>query len=128
MEQNPAWHEIIEDHRGKRVLARRAREGAKSEQDELAMSVFVETIALFEREVEPHFLREESGIFPALEALGERSIVERARAEHDAIREMLRAARPHAPRAALLLLAESLERHVDFEERDMVAVMRARLR
>jgi hypothetical protein len=120
MRRHEALHALSSDHHHTLVLARRAREAAHAKDDAVPPAVLNEVVDRFAREIEPHFFhREERGLIPALERAGEFVLSSRATAEHRAMRDIIATANAHSARTTLLAIAEALERHVRFEEREL---------
>ncbi len=69
----------------------------------------------FERELEPHFQKEEQGLLPALRAVGEHALVERTQREHQTMRDMMAELDPKN----LLRFAQLLSDHIRFEENEL---------
>jgi hemerythrin-like domain-containing protein len=106
---------LSDDHHRALVLARRIGLAAKQEPDALTKT-WDELRQRFARELEPHFRVEEERLFPQLESTGELALVQRARADHVRLRELVHT-EPDAVVAAQF--AQLLHRHVRFEEREL---------
>lgn len=113
MKRHPFLKPLSDDHHGALVLSRRIELAVDQPPDELAKT-WEDLRQRFAREHEPHFRVEEEWLFPQLETAGEAELVERARADHAALRELVGTA-PDADVAARF--AELLHDHVRFEER-----------
>jgi len=117
MKRRPWLRPLSDDHHGALVLARRVRRAAQQARSASALAkLWSEVAARFAAELEPHFAVEERWLFRALEAAGETALPARALADHARLRDLVRA-EPTA--AAALELAERLESHVRFEEREL---------
>ena len=117
MKRHPHLQPLSDDHHGALVLARRTRLAAKRCRDrgELA-NLWEEVRRRFALELEPHFRVEEELLFPHLDAAGARSEVQRARADHARLRELV-GVEPDP--GVAMEFAELLHRHVRFEEREL---------
>lgn len=90
---------------------------ASASQDE-SVRVWADVRVAFATELEPHFIIEEQLLLPALAKCGRQDLVERTRADHGALRNLLDA--EDRDLAALLSsFAELLTAHVRFEEREL---------
>jgi hemerythrin-like domain-containing protein len=117
MKRDPRLQGLSSEHHHGLVLARRAAQGRVDA---------AEVRRRFDAELRPHFAVEEEVILPALEAAGEVAFVERTRADHARLRELLAAAERGEP-GRLAEFAETLERHIRFEERELFPAVEARL-
>ena len=117
MKRHPHLHPLSDDHHGALVLARRIGSAAKRDAEgEALKQAWNDLRHRFAGELEPHFRVEEAQLFPQLESAGERALVERARADHARLRELVRT---EPARAVAAEFAELLRRHVRFEEREL---------
>jgi formiminotetrahydrofolate cyclodeaminase len=108
---------LSDDHHGALVLARRIGLAAKQDPERDALTEMWDDLRRrFARELEPHFRVEEERLFPQLDLAGEHALVERARADHARLRELVRT-EPDPVVAAHF--AALLHRHVRFEEREL---------
>jgi len=115
--RHPHLQPLSDDHHGALVLARRTRLAVEGCPDRSALiETWEDARRHFARKLEPHFRVEEERLFPQLEAAGECALVERARAEHASLRELIRA--EPDPEVAMEF-AGLLHRHVRFEEREL---------
>jgi hemerythrin-like domain-containing protein len=119
MRRHDSLRALSSDHHHALVLARRAREAAHEKDDAVPPAVLTEVVDRFAREIEPHFQLEEHGLIPALERTGDFVLSARAAAEHRAMRDIIATSNAHSARTTLLAIAEALERHVRFEEREL---------
>lgn len=118
MKRHPQLLELSREHHGALKLARHARLAAESGRGEEIARLAQRVVALFARELEPHFQVEEREVLPLLAAAGEGLLVERTLAEHAELRAL--ADRLQVPDAATLArFAELLLAHVRFEEREL---------
>jgi hemerythrin-like domain-containing protein len=114
MRRDPALRRLSSDHHTGLVIARRALNAARA--GARAQSVaWDELEERFRTELEPHFLREERGLLPALRAVGETLLAERTLAEHRCLRALIAADRPDH----LAPFAELLTAHIRFEEGEL---------
>ena len=117
MKRHPHLHPLSDDHHGALVLARRIGSAAKRDAEgEALKQAWNDLRHRFAGELEPHFRVEEAWLFPQLESAGESALVERARADHAGLRELVRSEPSPAVAAEF---AELLRRHVRFEEREL---------
>ena len=112
MRRHPVLRDLSSEHHAGLVMARRA-ELAAGEAPEVREATWVELVQRFNRELEPHFRREETGLLPALESAGERALAAQIRAEHEAMRRLIAADKVEG----LAPFAERLRAHIRFEER-----------
>ncbi len=117
MKRHPDLRPLSDDHHGALVLARRTRRAAERADDVGALGAqWQDVCRKFAAELEPHFKIEERWLLPRLEEAGETARVERARADHARLRELVREG---ASAPVLAEFAALLERHVRFEEREL---------
>jgi hemerythrin-like domain-containing protein len=117
VKRHPHLHPLSDDHHGALVLARRIGSAARRDAEGEALKQAWDDLRRgFARELEPHFRVEEAWLFPQLVSAGESALVERARADHARLRELVRT-EPALGVAAQF--AELLRRHVRFEEREL---------
>lgn len=117
MKRHPHLQPLSDDHHASLVLARRIGLAAKQGPPRRALTKTWDDLQLsFARELEPHFRVEEERLLPQLEARGERTLAERARADHARLREL---AHTEADPVVAEQFAELLHRHVRFEEREL---------
>jgi formiminotetrahydrofolate cyclodeaminase len=115
--RHPHLQPLSDDHHSALVLARRTRLAAERCRDGSTLTKTWEDVTRrFASELEPHFRVEEERLFPQLESTGERPLVERARADHARLRQLVRVG-PDLD--ATMEFAELLHRHVRFEEREL---------
>jgi hypothetical protein len=109
-------HGLTSEHHQALVLARRLRAGARTA---LAETRLLLTEA-WDLTLEPHFALEEELLLPGLEA-AEPDLVTRTQREHAHLRELVSSLPSSAdPGAVLLTFADALERHVRFEENELL--------
>ncbi len=117
MRRHPHLQPLSDDHHAALVLARRIGLAARQDPERDALTKAWSGLRRrFARELEPHFRVEEEQLFPQLESRGEHALVERARADHARLRELVHT-EPDPVVAAQF--AELLHRHVRFEEREL---------
>jgi hemerythrin-like domain-containing protein len=116
VKRHPHLQPLSDDHHGALVLARRIGLAARDPERDALAKAWNDLRRHFARELERHFHVEEKRLFPQLESTGEHALVERARADHARLRELVRT-EPDAVVAAQF--AELLHRHVRFEEREL---------
>lgn len=111
MQRSPALRQLSIEHYRGLVLARRAREQARTDPVQQA-PVWAELRAAFVRELEPHFQTEERGLLPALERVGEPELVTRTLEEHRQLRALI----TQGDASDLAAFAQALSDHIRFEE------------
>lgn len=119
-------HKLSADHHLGLVIARRAKLAVEGKEGYTVPGMWEEIERKFPVELEPHFRIEEDYLMPALEATGEKVMIERLRDDHLVLRT---AVQPGGDRtaAALKVFAERLEKHIRFEERELFEVAQERL-
>lgn len=108
---------LSSEHHRALVIARdaiRAAQLAREEELSTAWSVARSAMA---RELEPHFVEEESCLLPALDAAGEKHLVARTLSEHAELRRLI--APGTSAREALGAWGLLLRSHVQFEETEL---------
>lgn len=100
MKRDPRLHRLSSEHHHTLVLVRNLRKGIEPR----------EVARIFEEQLAPHFALEERVLLPALVAAGRADLAARTLDEHADIR----VARSEPQR-----LADLLEAHVRFEEREL---------
>ncbi len=121
MKRHPALRDLSSEHHQGLVLAKHIRQALAGERT--PGPDWAEVKAVFEASLEPHFRKEEADLLPALEAAGEGELVARTRAEHEAMRRLVREGGP----ADLARFAQLLTDHIRFEERVLFQVAQERL-
>jgi hypothetical protein len=119
VKRHPHLTPLSDDHHTALVLARHSRktgEGAKSAGE--LDAEWQRTRQRFDAELEPHFRVEETLLLPPLASLGEAALVERTRADHTRLRELVAA--PADPER-MIAFGRLLHAHVRFEERELFA-------
>lgn len=117
MKRNPALVALSREHHTALVWAKRAQRGTPAD----PQTLMAQLVAVFDRDMEPHFLSEENGILPALSDRGQHDLVNRTLDEHRSLRndvDRLRAGDTDAVAA----FGKLLEAHVRFEERELFPV------
>ncbi len=114
MKRDPALRDLSSEHHSGLVLVRRIRKAAASPEFRPA-AIWADVSERFERELEPHFQKEEQGLLPALRAVGEHALVERTQREHQTMRDMMAELDPKN----LLRFAQLLSDHIRFEENEL---------
>ncbi len=117
--------DLSDDHHTGLVLARRCRQTGAGRSALSPEQVWKQVAEAFSSHLEPHFRIEEQYLLPALEAIGEASLVHRIREEHRALRA-LQASAP-ADRELVSRFGELLEAHIRFEEREVFESTQHRL-
>ena len=124
MKRDARLRKLSTEHHHALVLARDlSRHAAAGTAD---ASVVRELRARFERELQPHFLVEESLLLPALRAIGDEALAARVEADHSTLRAHLDAAE-RGEEGHVGRFAELLTEHVRFEERELFPSCEARL-
>ena len=116
MKRDQALIPLSREHHTALALARRAV--AASRDPSLARELGAALAGIFGRELEPHFLDEETLLLPALRDAGEHARVARTLDEHRQLRALARADGP-VDAAGLASFGLLLEAHVRFEEREL---------
>ncbi len=118
MKRCPELRALSGDHHHALVLARTLARAADHEGGLSEDAAWAELEARFAAELEPHFQIEESLLAPALEAGPDSALVVRLREDHEVLRRLVA---PGGARtsAELRCFAETLERHVRFEEHEL---------
>jgi hemerythrin-like domain-containing protein len=117
VKRHPLLQPLSDDHHRALVLARRTRRAAEASSDAKSLAkTWLDVKERFASELEPHFRVEEAWLFPALEAAGALALVERARADHALLRELVLR---EAAATTAVELAGLLETHIRFEEREL---------
>ncbi len=114
MRRNPSLRNLSSDHHSGLVLARRARQTAHGDRA-CRPEEWAGVVDRFKTELEPHFQIEEAGLLPALQRVGETTLVERTLREHAAMRRLIAADRVEN----LEPFAELLSAHIRFEEKEL---------
>lgn len=125
MKRANALADLSREHHTALVWALRATRAAGVDH-RAAVEVMSALVAIFERELEPHFKVEEAGLLPALQAAGEVALVERTLAEHRQLRATMRRI-VAGDAAALAVFGKALQAHVRFEERELFPLAEQRL-
>lgn len=118
----PALCDLSSEHHRELVLVRRIRTASAAPEGQPA-AIWADVIEHFQRELEPHFQKEEQGLLPALRAAGEHALVERTLQEHRAMRDLVVA----ADLKDVLHFAQFLADHIRFEEKELFEVAQERL-
>ncbi|MDA8093162.1 MAG: hemerythrin domain-containing protein [Betaproteobacteria bacterium] len=117
MKRDPGLRRFSREHHAALVLAKRVQRMA-AEEWQLTTPLIAEVLAIFARDIEPHFQAEEKGLLPSLQTEGTRPLAERTWAEHQMLRALVdRLAAGDA--ASLAPFGEALDAHVRFEEREL---------
>ena len=117
MKRHPHLQPLSDDHHGALVLARRTLRTAEGCRDRSELTkLWGEIRRRFTLELEPHFRVEEDLLFPHLDAAGVGAEVQRARADHARLRELVDA---EPDPGVAMEFGELLHRHVRFEEREL---------
>lgn len=121
MKRDPRLRDLSDEHHQALVLARHASRAA-SQPDRLEQERVWQSLTLeFHRDIEPHFVVEETHLLPALDRAGFSDLAERTRVEHAALRRVL-AHQELDLAAKLTLFGTLLREHVRFEERELFNV------
>lgn len=113
MKRSPALIQLSREHHVALVWAKRAQ---IPQPDPDAFRA--QLLDVFDCEINPHFLREETTLLPALEAQGQHQLVAQTHAEHRALREAIERIRA-GDATALAPFGQALAEHVRFEERTL---------
>lgn len=118
MKRHPSLIALSREHHTALVWAKRAQRSGESDPNVLVKQL----IALFERELEPHFATEERDLLPILQQRGHHALVRKTLEDHRALRaEVERMRAGHAE--SLATFGVALAAHVRFEEREMFPVV-----
>lgn len=119
---------LSREHHSALVWAKRAQRGANvdaqrgAKGDDAAAALMQGLVAVFDRDLAPHFAVEEADLLPLLHAHGATELAARLLAEHAALRaEAGRLGEGCA--AALASFGRALADHVRFEERELFPVV-----
>lgn len=124
MKRRPELRDLSDDHHAALTLVRRCRQAVDAG-DRAVAEAWRGARQSYEHELRPHFEIEEAHLLPGLEEIGEGSLAERIRGEHDELRAALAAA--ETTERDLAAFAAKLEAHVRFEERDVFEPAQERL-
>lgn len=116
MKRSPALAALSREHHTALVWAKRAQRADANAPHALTAQL----VAVFEREMAPHFQTEENDLLPAMRAHGLHELVDRTLAEHRALRAEIDRIRAGAT-DAVAVFGRQLEAHVRFEERTLFA-------
>lgn len=117
MKRSPALIALSREHHTALVLAKRAQRGTPAD----PQALMTQLVAVFDRDMEPHFLTEENDLLPALRDCGQHDLVDRTLAEHRSLRNEVDRLRA-GDTEAIAAFGKLLEAHVRFEERELFAV------
>ena len=123
MKRHPSLIALSREHHAALVWAKRAQRSGELDPNVL----MVQLIALFERELDPHFATEERDILPILQQRGHHALVTKTLEEHRALRAEIERMRA-GDAEALAPFGAALAAHVRFEEREMFPVVESVLR
>lgn len=123
MKRHSSLVSLSRDHHYGLLLCWKIRQGVKLKRNNKRISDYVSHC--WAHDLQPHFSAEEHILFPAKTD----PLVDRAIAEHAQIHETVKAIleRSESCEATLLLLADQLERHIRFEERELFVHLEATL-
>lgn len=112
MKRSPALMAFSREHHTALVWAKRAqREGFIASE-----TLMTQLVAVFDGELEPHFVAEETNLLPFLQQHGQHDLVARTLTEHRILRDEIERIRGgHVE--AVASFGKALETHVRFEER-----------
>lgn len=114
MKRLPAFRALSSEHHAGLVLARRALLATTTE---AVADTWRDVESRFVAELEPHFREEETWLLPALERLGESTLVRRTLDEHSRLRSLVYEQEHDGEN--LQRFAELLQAHIRFEEREL---------
>jgi len=117
--------DLSDDHHTGLVLARRCRQTSRTGSELSPELVWEQVLEAFSMHLEPHFQIEDHHLLPALEAIGEVSLVQRGREDHTALRALRQSEAPS--RSLLGRFGELLESHIRYEERQVFETAQDRL-
>lgn len=113
--------ELSVDHHHGLVLARKAKQASKSEDEILVSDVWEEVEKMFISNLEPHFQIEETLIVPNLKLKGGENLFSRFYDDHERLRKFIKPGIKKTAKA-LQSFGEILEKHIRFEERELFEV------
>lgn len=113
--------ELSVDHHHGLVLARKAKQASKSEDEILVSAVWEEVEKMFISNLEPHFQIEETLIVPNLKLKGGEKLFIRFYEDHERLRKFIKPGSKKTAKA-LRSFGEILEEHIRFEERELFEV------
>lgn len=109
---------LSSDHHHALALVQRIRRGADQAGVDSVVEIAAEVVRRFAKELDPHFRIEEELLLPELMLSPQMALAERTLAEHRQIRAQVADVEAGAI-SALHALADLLEAHVRFEEREL---------
>ena len=128
MKRHQSLQDLSREHHGALQLALTARRAANSGNRDSIAAALTTCVTVFARDLEPHFVREETGLLPAMAQAGEDALVARTLREHAELRALITRLPDSEPEPSTLLsFADLLSAHVRFEEREMFELAQLRL-
>lgn len=120
MKRSSALVALSREHHTALVWAKRVqREGGLASE-----ALMKQLVGVFDRELEPHFVVEETDLLPYLQQHDQHELVERTLAEHRALRDEIERIRGGCGEA-VATFGKALESHVRFEERELFVAAEA---
>lgn len=118
MKRHPSLIALSREHHTALVWAKRAQRNGEADPNVL----MTQLIAVFERELDPHFATEERDILPILQRRGHHALVTKTLEEHRILRAEIERMRSGCAES-LASFGAALAAHVRFEERAMFPVV-----
>lgn len=124
IKRHPAVISFSRDHHFGLLLGWKIRQGLNKAVDPERISNYV--LYFFDKELEKHFSEEETLLFSQLPAANE--LRQRAEKDHAGLRQLIGAIRENKQnKTALLQLADDLDKHIRFEERELFGYLQNNL-
>jgi len=121
MKRDKNLHPFSWEHHHGLVIAKRLQTGLEKQANPEVMSDYA--LAMWEEHLKPHFQHEEVYLVPVMEKYapnGHSPLIDRLRQEHAEIRQLVQRIQANPNRGSLLeCFAESLVKHIRFEEREL---------
>ena len=118
MQRAEALRDLSREHHEALVLARRARSTATHMAGAEARTQCAHLLERWAVQFEPHFVREENTLLPALTQAGQTAPVALAQEQHATLRDLVQRLRS-GDLQALAAWGEAMDAHVRFEERTL---------
>ncbi len=122
MKRDPRLHSLSSDHHRALVMARKMSKASRENKIDPAILKEIELFCC--NELQPHFIREEQTLLPALEKHGEHKLVRRTFHEHQQMTEL---AGKIKQKDALQQLSQLLKQHIRFEEQTLFRISQEKL-
>lgn len=124
IKRHPAVISFSRDHHFGLLLGWKIRQGLNKAVDPERISNYV--LYFFDNELEKHFTEEETLLFSQLPAANE--LRQKAEKDHAGLRQLIASIRENKQnKTALLQLADELDKHIRFEERELFGYLQNNL-